>query len=195
MSGGALTQQARERFKQEDIKEGTLKTLTNFDKERYIVFDIETTGLNPTTSKITCICAKSISGNDYKGSHTNESGLIKDFLKWVFDENCNLLISANGKDFDIPFILVRAYLNNLLSSFGQDLIKLKHFDVINDITDKKISLNNLAKLYGFELKSGNGINAIKLFEEMKLEELMNYCMNDVLLTEKVYLKFKEVSEK
>ncbi|MFA6190663.1 MAG: ribonuclease H-like domain-containing protein [Candidatus Staskawiczbacteria bacterium] len=192
MSGGALTQQAREMYKQEDIKKGTLRTLDNFKQKRYIVFDIETTGLYPTNSRITCICAKSISGNDYQGSHTNEQGLIKDFLNWVESENCELLISANGKSFDSNFILVRAYLNNLLSSYGIDFAKLEHFDIINDITDKMISLNNLARVYNLNLKSGSGVNAIKLWEEMKLNELMNYCMNDVILTENVYLKYMEI---
>lgn len=34
MSGGALTQQARERFKQEDIKEGKQKTLDEFEETK-----------------------------------------------------------------------------------------------------------------------------------------------------------------
>jgi len=149
-------------------------------------------GLNPLDSEITCICAKTKWGNNYEGCHTNEKGLIKDFIKWVLSEKSNLLISANGKDFDIPFIFMRAFLNRIDLCDVLYLKKLEHFDIINDITDKKISLNNLAKLYGFELKSGNGINAIKLFEDRKLKELMEYCMDDVLLTEKVYLKYLEI---
>ena len=154
-----------------------------------ITFDIETTGLNPLYSGITCICAKVIDGNEYKGSHTNEKGLIKDFLKWLKSEKGDILISANGKDFDLPFLFMRAYYCGIDIKEIYHLSKVEHFDVINDITDKKISLNNLARIYGFELKSGSGTNAIKLFEDMKLDELMEYCMNDVLLTEKVYLKY------
>jgi len=157
-----------------------------------IVFDIETTGLNVLNSKITCICAKVINGSEYKGSHTNEKSLIKDFLKFLISEKGDLLISANGKDFDLPFIFMRAFINGIEIREIDHLRRVEHFDVILDITDKKISLNNLARIYGFKLKSGDGLNAIKLFEDMKLEELMNYCMDDVLLTEKVYLKFKEV---
>lgn len=156
-----------------------------------ITFDIETTGLNPLFSKITCICGKAILGNGYMGSHTNEKGLIIDFLKWLKKENIEELISANGKEFDLPFIFMRAYILGIDFKEISFLKELKHFDVINDITDRRISLNNLARLYGFELKSGSGTNAIKLFEEMKLDELIEYCMNDVLLTEKVYLKYNE----
>lgn len=159
-----------------------------------LVFDIETTGLNALNSRITCICAKVINGSEYKGSHTNEKGLIKDFLKFVSDERLtydDFLVSANGKDFDLPFIFIRAFMNKIDLKDVEWLNNVKHFDIINDITSKKISLNNLANIFRFELKSGDGVNAIKLFEEMKLEELMNYCMDDVLLTEKIYLKFME----
>ena len=162
---------------------------------KIMTFDIETTGLNPLNSKITCICARVLTdeklSDEYRGSHTNEKGLIKDFFKWVSLSYEDLVISANGKDFDIPFILMRAFLNGISFKDSIWLTRIKHFDIINDITDKKISLNNLAKLYHFELKSGSGTNAIKLFEDMKLDELMEYCMNDVLLTEKVYLKYNE----
>lgn len=159
---------------------------------KYIVFDIETTGLNPTSSKITCICAKSDSGSSYNGCHTNERGLIRDFLKWIKKEKVSLLISANGKDFDIPFILMRAYIRKIESKEVLFINKFKHFDIINDITDKKISLNNLAKVYGFGLKTGDGKEAIKLFENSKFDKLIDYCMNDVELTEKIYLKYQEI---
>ena len=159
-------------------------------ESKYIVFDIETTGLNPTSSRITCICAKSSNGGSYNGCHHNERGLIKDFLKWVKKEKINLLISANGKDFDI--ILMRAYIKKLETKQVLFLNKYKHFDIINDITDKKISLNNLAKVYGFALKTGDGKEAIKLFQDGKFDKLMDYCMNDVELTEKIYLKYQEI---
>ena len=157
--------------------------------EKYIVFDIETTGLNPLDSRITCICAKRSDGESYNGCHTNERGLIKDFLKWIDLTYDDFFISANGRDFDIPFIHIRAFLNNISLKEIKWINRAKHFDVINDITDKRISLNNLARVYGLKLKSGDGKNAIKLFEDGKFDDLIDYCMDDVELTEKVYLKY------
>ena len=163
--------------------------------KRYIVFDIETTGLNPLDSRITCICARTKDSEAvYQGCHTNEKGLISDFIKWLRKENDGLLISANGKEFDLTFIFMRAFIKGLSFRNMKFILKFEHFDIIKDITDKKISLNNLARLYGFKLKSGDGVNAIKLFEDIKLEELMEYCMNDVKLTEQVYLKYLETNK-
>jgi len=68
----------------------------------------------------------------------------------------------------------------------------EHFDIINDITSYRISLDNLARLYNFPLKSGNGFTAINLFKNDKLEELRAYCIDDVFLTEKIYLKYMEI---
>lgn len=34
--------------------------------------------------------------------------------------------------------------------------------------------------------------AIKLFEDSKFDKLIDYCMNDVELTEKIYLRFQEI---
>ena len=57
-----------------------------------IVFDIETTGLNPLYSRITCICAKVIKGNEYKGilltlkeQFEDESALDKEDIEYLFE--------------------------------------------------------------------------------------------------------------
>jgi len=158
-----------------------------------IVFDIETTGLNPLNSRITCICAKVIGGDAFYSYKNNEKELILDFIEWLKKEKVSKLISTNGRDFDLPFIFMRSFTWGFeykdISFLKWDI---KHFDLINDITNRKISLNNLARLYGFELKNGNGLKAIKLFQENRLIELKDYCMYDVLLTEKIYLKYLEI---
>jgi predicted PolB exonuclease-like 3'-5' exonuclease len=158
--------------------------------ENYIVFDIETTGLRPQENQITCICAKDNQDNwFYKSLDCQiEEDIVDKFLKWLERKPNFKLISANGKDFDIPFILIRAYFLNIPYGYGLEL-KREHFDIINDITSKRISLNDLAKLYGFDLKTGNGENAIKLFQDSNFHELIQYCSNDVRLTEQIYLKY------
>jgi DNA polymerase III epsilon subunit-like protein len=163
----------------------------------YIVFDIETTGLRACESRITCICAKSSKGDWFKDAELNEVSILKNFNEWLEKRKIDKFISANGKDFDVPFILMRSYILNI--PFNNDFynlsLKKNHFDIINDITDKKISLNNLARLYGLNLKSGNGLNAIDLFNKKDFNALIHYCSNDVRLTEKVFLAFQRVLNK
>lgn len=160
--------------------------------DKYIIMDIETTGLNPLNSFITCICAKSSDNVRFKVAKRNERELIKGFLRWIKGINANLIISANGKDFDMPFIFMRAFINDIKYREVRFLEKIARFDLINDITDRRISLDNILRLYKLKTKTGNGLNAIKLYQEGKYFELMDYCMNDVEATEKAYLVFKEL---
>lgn len=42
------------------------------------------------------------------------------------------------------------------------------------------------------LWTGDGKYALELYEEGKFNELIEYCSNDVRLTEKIYLKYLEL---
>ena len=161
-----------------------------------IVLDIETTGLNPWyEDRVTCICAKDIdSGARFSHCLDNEKNLLIKFFNWIsdFDVNDTMLITANGTTFDIPFLSCRLLLI-CLKSPGR-FLNFAHFDVDNDITDKRISLNNIARLYSLELKTADGLQAIKWFKERELEKIRAYCWSDVLLTEKVYLMYRHLKK-
>ena len=166
-------------------------------ENRYMIFDIETTGLDPLFSRITCICGRfSDSRETIELAGDDEKEILLSFIKTLqLNDKLSLrLISANGKGFDIPFIITRCYLNEIPYSEVSFLLKKNHFDIINDITDKRISLNNLARLFSLNLKTGNGFHAIQLFKDGKFLELREYCMNDVDLTENIYLQFLKIKE-
>jgi predicted PolB exonuclease-like 3'-5' exonuclease len=169
-----------------------------------VVLDIETTGLHPWQSNgITCICAKDITTKrEFKSCFGDERKIINEFARWVktLKPKNTILITANGRDFDIPFMCTRILLHYTTKSIKAYplllfLMGCNQFDVLNDIIDKRISLNNIAKLYGLPQKTGNGLQAIELFKQGKYSELMRYCWDDVLLTERVYLIYKKLSEK
>jgi len=161
--------------------------------KKYVVFDVETTGLRSSEGcQVTCICAKDNENNWFSFASTNEELLISTFLDWLNKKEFDLLVSANGRDFDIPFLMIRgAFFCNILPEKFYKLTK-EHFDIINDITSYRISLDNLARLYNFPLKSGNGFTAVNLFKNNQLEDLRAYCIDDVKLTEKIYLKYMEI---
>ena len=165
---------------------------------KYTVIDIETTGLNPWWGdRITTICAKDQEGNRFSrcrihnlNEDKTELELINDFIKWLEEHPGTeyLFITKNGKGFDIPFILARQAI--LTGKAAAWIIKsYTHIDM-HEIPQKWVSLDDMAKLLNCTLKSGTGLQAIKLWNECKYEELVSYCNQDVDTTEEVYLKLR-----
>lgn len=122
--------------------------------------------------------------------------LIEMFLKWMLSKPLEkyFLVTKNGKGFDLPFVLTRLSLKRDLCE-GGDLFMLKydHFD-LQEITSKRISLQSMAELLNCKTKSGTGMNAIKLWEEGRYDELKKYCMRDVDVTEEVFLKWQNLQK-
>ncbi len=163
--------------------------------KKYIVLDIETTGLQPWYgARITCICAKDSEGDRFSATRRDEGRLIQLFLEWLtkkHDPNVYLLITQNGKEFDIPFIMARIAMMKELTEADKGILDYEHFD-LQDIVYWEISLSDLARLFKCTPKSGTGKNAIKLWKEKRYDDLKKYCMQDVETTEEVYLKWRSL---
>ena len=163
--------------------------------KKYVVFDIESTGLlSWYGDRITCICAKDSDGNRFSMVDENENSLIKSYLEWIKKRSPNnyFIITKNGKQFDIPFILARLALQKEPGfKEGLFILDYEHLD-LHEITSKRVSLNDMAKLLGCIPKSGTGLNAIKLWNDGRYDALKNYCAQDVNTTEEVYLKWRSL---
>jgi len=84
---------------------------------------------------------------------------------------------------------------NLSRDTALFLFNYPHIDLFEEIqkfSGKRLSLNTVAKLLGCTPKSGDGLHAIKLWEERKYDQLKDYCFQDELTTEEVYLKWVEL---
>lgn len=160
-------------------------------KNPKIIFDIETTGLNPYFgSRITCIGIKDTTGNRYCIFSEDESYIIDKFYMYLLSMQIfnPKYITMNGKMFDIPFILTRNHLLKLRHDFSMLLEEDNNTDIF-EFTPKWVSLESMAIILGFpenERKTGSGLVAIKLFHAKRYDELKEYCLRDVDLTEKVY---------
>ncbi len=95
-------------------------------------------------------------------------------------QNAGLVIGFAINRFDIP-VLDKHYDFNLFA--------LKRLDLLEEIELKiggRISLNVLAKTNLGIHKEHHGLEAVKMYREGNLEELKNYCLNDVRLTRDLY---------
>ena len=124
----------------------------------------------------------------------DELKLINSFIEWLQNKNPQeyTLITKNGKQFDIPFILTRlAIRSGAYPEGAYFLLMYDHLD-LQELAKKKIPLDDMARLFKCKLKSGTGKNAVMLWKMERFDDLLNYCMQDVETTEEVYLKWKSL---
>lgn len=171
--------------------------LENIKLKTPIYLDIETTGLSSFYNRITSYSIR-IEDQSIKHkyelfgkAHNNEFLILNDFNKCISKYNTDnyYFVTKNGKNFDIPFLVLRGFVNCFDFRF---LIKYDHFD-LQEITSGWVTLNDLSRLYGVENKSDKSINAINMFNEGRLEELLKYNHQDTLVTKQVFEKWKELN--
>lgn len=166
---------------------------------KQLIFDIETTGLNPWFGdRITCICAK-IDDEWFAMASVLESDILRGFAYFLEEHiiDYDIVITKNGKQFDIPFILGRTVLvglqDNTFDALIHGLTEKENID-LQEITKRRVSLDDMSRLLCCQKKSGKGEDAIKLFKERKYPELLKYCKQDVLVTEQVYKKWSALKK-
>ena len=130
----------------------------------------------------------------FRLANLNEEYILRAFFDWfckIYDLNKTIIITKNGKQFDLPFISTRVlkYNAELQVQYCRVLNNLSQLD-LQEITKGRVKLDDMAYLMGLETKSSNGLQAIKWFKEGKYKEIEDYCIQDVEVTEQVYLKYK-----
>lgn len=146
-----------------------------------IVFDIETQNsfreVNNDFSKlkISVISIYEYSKDKYTSFDYSELNLL-----WPILENADLIIGYNSEHFDIPIM------NNY---YMGDLAVIPHLDLLVKIKDSlgiRLKLDDVAKATLDVSKSADGLQAIKWWQEGKIDEIKKYCEQDVKVTKEVY---------
>jgi predicted PolB exonuclease-like 3'-5' exonuclease len=141
----------------------------------------------------------------------NEREMISNFLSFI-DKHNPKLVSFNGRNFDIPMLLVRAMKYNLscpayfevenkaLNKSKWDNYRYRfsdrfHVDIMDHMSEfgavRGLNLNLLCTMMGIPGKfdvSGDEVH--KLYYEGKIKEIKEYCESDVLNTYWLFLKYE-----
>lgn len=144
---------------------------------KQIVLDIETYGnIRDMSSLIVTVASIYEYEHDtYRSFEEKELGQL-----WPILERADLLIGYNSQFFDIP-ILDKYY--------PGDLTRFPHLDLlvrIKESSGKRFKLDDVAKATLGIQKSAEGLQAIKWYEEGKMEEIKQYCEQDVKVTKELY---------
>lgn len=94
-------------------------------------------------------------------------------------ENASYIIGYNSRSFDIP--VLQAYYPGDTTVFNQ-------FDILEDIKEKlgrRLALNDVVYATLGKKKTGHGLMAIDMYKEGRIDELRDYCLNDVMVTKEL----------
>lgn len=144
---------------------------------REIIFDIETIGdiRNFSELKVTVVSIYEYETDSYRSFCENELSQL-----WPIFEKSERLIGYNSEHFDLP-ILGKYYMGDLTKIPHLDLLK-----VIKEMSGSRYKLNDIAKATLQIEKSADGLQAMKWFEEGKIDEIKKYCEQDVKVTKEIY---------
>ncbi len=159
--------------------------------DKNIFLDIETTGLVSVQDRITCI---SIRSNSETKSFIDldEKKMLMEFWENINEDD--LLISFNGENFDIPFIIKRSIIHTV------KIKKIKSLDLRKVVNSWNLYKNIYEKgsldIWYFILtgnkKTENGLKVIEYWNEGNLEEVKRHCEDDVMINELLYNRCLEV---
>jgi predicted PolB exonuclease-like 3'-5' exonuclease len=141
----------------------------------------------------------------------NEREMIENFLNFI-DRHNPKLVSFNGRNFDIPMLMIRAMKYNLscpafyekenkmLNKSKWDNYRYRftdkfHVDLMDHISEfgaiRGLKLDLLCSMMGIPGKFDvSGDQVFSLYYDGKIEKIKEYCESDVLNTYWLYLKYE-----
>lgn len=148
----------------------------------YLVFDIETkntfqdVGSNKAEDLDISVISVYNSADQSMQSFTEE-----DFAKmWPLFESTDAIVGYNSEHFDIP--LLNKY-------YPGDLNKIKSIDLmvyIRESLGRRPKLDDIAEATLGKKKIAHGLEAVKWWNEGKIDKIIKYCEEDVFITHDVF---------
>jgi DEAD/DEAH box helicase domain-containing protein len=160
-----------------------------------LVFDIETQNFftdpgvgrdNFDALKISMVCAYSYAQDKYFSFEENQ---MAELAGLVGTAKCIVGFSSNR--YDVP--VLNHYFQKLgianPNIWSKERIDL--LEIIESATGNRVSLSRLAEANLGIAKEHHGSEAAALYREGRIQELREYCLNDVKLTKELYDLYKK----
>src|SRR3989304_3488885 len=115
----------------------------------------------------------------------------RDHQKKIFEEKelNKLFPILESASYVVGYNVANFYIAVLQAYYPGKVSVFTPFDILDDIKSKigrRISLNEVVGATLEKKKSGHGLQAINLYKEGKIDELKQYCMDDVMLTKELF---------
>jgi uncharacterized protein YprB with RNaseH-like and TPR domain len=165
----------------------------------FIIFDIETTGLDPSENGfVTCICTLNVDTQEKKSfvinSTHNEKELIHNFWQYIASINRCFLIGFNSNGFDLPYLIHRSIVRNekIPMFVNLDLRKIVNSYFISYESKVKGNLAYWATVLGIQQSTENGAQMVTYFLQGKYKEIEEHCKEDVEVEYELFKRCRDV---
>lgn len=124
----------------------------------------------------------------------SETEMLKSF--WRIADLADQFITFNGRNFDIPFLMLRSALHKIRPT--RNLIKnrydsVHHIDLLEQFTYygiiRKFNMDFYCRAFGIQSPKSKGVSGMdvkNLYEAGKLKEIAVYCGDDIQATFQLY---------
>jgi len=150
--------------------------------QNYLVLDLETQKTfdevgrqNLHKLKVSVVGIYDYLNDEYQIYEESELSILEERLK-----SRELLIGFNIRRFDLPVLAPYLFLSI------ETLPVLDLMEEIEKVRGHRVALHSVAQATLGITKTGEGWNAVNLYEQGRIEELKRYCLNDVKLTKEIY---------
>lgn len=155
-----------------------------------LAFDIETTGLDATTNKVTVVCTQDYTSGQrvaYEFARCESEEQRKQMVEAMAAalDQATSLCAFNGVRFDIPFLMTAF-------SLDHDRVQawiLKTSDILEFsrlMLCSTFSLDLLCQHNNIKTKTASGLEAIRMAADKEWDRLKDYCAEDVRILCDIY---------
>ena len=157
---------------------------------KFLVFDLETGGLTPLYSSISCIGFRVVGGKAgccFSGDI--ERKVLQDFVDFVEAEKITHVVSFNGWAFDVPFLRVRAMVCGvkLPSLFWDDSKIVDPFHIL--ARNKHGKQCEFGSLLGLK-SEGTGLECVGWFQKGDFKSIEKHCLSDIDVLYTIFEKMR-----
>ncbi len=129
-----------------------------------------------------------------KYSGNSEAEMLEKF--WNYISKADKAITFNGRNFDIPFLLMRSAINKIkptVNLLGNRYSNKKHIDLLEEFTFhglvKKFNLDFYCHAFGIDSPKEHGVTGMEvkeLYKAGRIKDIAIYCGNDIRSTYELY---------
>lgn len=125
--------------------------------------------------RVSVVCVYNYDTDSYSSFTEDEMFQLEELLR-----SASLIVGFNIRSFDF------AVLQNYLFTPVEQFPILDLLEEIERVRGHRVTLQSVAEATFNDRKTGSGLDAVRLYREGNMKELISYCMNDVRLTKDIY---------